>query len=253
MKTMRWFIVVLIAGMASAAHAQTPSPAGAPQRFRGYISVDGGYQGGTEDFGTRGTFPEFLEEGSFDADHDVDAGPQFQGSGGVGVWKNLYAGVAVSRFSRRTPARVNGSVPHPFFFARNRLIEGEATGLTREELAVHLQARALIPVSRRIDIALFGGPSWFNVSQGVVGGIEYNQSYPFDTAEFRSATTSAPSASRVGFNAGADAAFFFTRHLGVGGAVQVARADVELDAGNERTVVVKAGGIQGGVGLRIRF
>jgi hypothetical protein len=244
---------MVVAGAPAAAQISSAASSSTVPRFRGYISVDGGYQGGTEDFGTRGTFTEFLEEGNFAAEHAVDPGPQFQGAGGVAVWRNVYAGVAVSRFGKRTPATVTGSVPHPFFFSRNRAIEGEATGLTREELALHLQARAVVPLSTRVTVAFFGGPSWFRVQQEVVGGIDYHQVFPFDTALFRSAVTTASRASQLGFHAGADGAFFFTRHLGVGGSLQFARADVDLPRDGADSITVKAGGVQTGVGVRFRF
>lgn len=240
----------------SAAYAQRPPATPAPRPpvpLRVYVSVDGGYQSGTEDFRNGGTFTQYLEQARFDSAYEVEPGPQFQTTAGVRLWRRLHAGVGVSRFTRTTPTRVTGAIPHPFFFSRPRSIEGSVAGLRREETAVHVQARAVFPVSRRIDVAAFGGPSWFSVEQGVVGAVQYGESYPFDTAEFRSATTSREKASQVGFNAGADVAFFFLRNVGVGASVQFARASVTLPGGDATDVATKVGGVQGGVGLRLRF
>jgi hypothetical protein len=100
-------------------------------------------------------------------------GVGFANRGGVGVWKNLHAGVAFSRFNQTTATTVTGAIPHPFFFSRTRSIDGEVTGLKREETAIDLQARVVLPATRRITAAVFAGPSWFSVKQGIVGGIQY--------------------------------------------------------------------------------
>jgi hypothetical protein len=244
--------IILLAPMSAAAQVTT-APFPAPANFRGFISFDGGYQTGTDDFASDGTFTQHQEQASFEADHELSPGPQFQASGAVGIWRTVYAGVAVSRFSRRTPTRVTGSIPHPFFFSRNRAIEGEAAGLKREELAVHLQARAVVPAGERLSVTVFGGPSWFSVKQGVVSGVSFTEAYPFDTAQFRAATTSSASKSRIGYHVGADVAFFFTRHLGVGAGLQVAGAELEVPAEGAGPVTINAGGIQSGAGLRMRF
>lgn len=240
-----------------AAHAQRPpaAPPAAqrPQAPRLYVSIDGGYQAGTEDFRNGGTFTQYLEEARFDSAYEVEPGPQFRAAGGVRLWRRLHAGVAVSRFTQTTPTRVTGAIPHPFFFSRPRDIEGSVAGLRRKEAAVHLQARAVVPISGRIDLAAFAGPSWFSVEQGVVGAVQYGESYPFDTAEFRSATTMRRKVSRAGFNVGGDVAFFVLRNVGVGASVQFARANVTLPGGDATDVDTNAGGVQGGVGLRLRF
>jgi hypothetical protein len=233
--------------------SQAPKPTATSTKLRGYISIDGGYQAATEDFSNGGTFTQYLEQANFDSDYEVKPGPQFNVGGGIRLWRGLHAGVAVTRFTRSTPVRVTGAIPHPFFFSRPRSIEGDVTSLKRQETAVHLQARAVFAATPRIQVALFGGPSMFNVNQGVVGGVQFSESYPFDTAAFQSATTSVEKKSQVGFNAGGDVAFFFTRHIGVGGSAQFSRAEVTLPGGNATDVTTNAGGIQAGAGIRLRF
>jgi hypothetical protein len=125
--------------------------------------------------------------------------------------------------------------------------------LSREELGVHIQARGVFPIGARMQAMLFGGPSFFQVKQGVVTGFTYSDSYPYDEATFRSAATDGASVSKTGFNAGADVAFFFTRQLGIGGTVQFAGTSVDLPAGGGQTQRVKVGGGKAGGGLRIRF
>jgi hypothetical protein len=47
--------------------------------------------------------------------------------------------------------------------------------------------------------------------------------------------------------------FFFLQNLGVGGSVQFARADVSLPVANVTEVTTNVGGVQYGLGLRVRF
>ena len=56
------------------------------------------------------------------------------------------------------------------------------------------------------------------------------------------------SESAIGFNVGADVWIYFTRWIGVGGAIRFTRVIVDLDA-----VEVEAGGLLTSAGLRVRF
>lgn len=100
---------------------------------------------------------------------------------------------------------------------------------------------------------LFGGPSFFQVTQGVATDFTYLDSYPYDSASFDAAVTTTAKQSKVGFNAGGDVAFFFSRQVGVGFTAQFAGATVNLPSVSGGTTNVKAGGLQAGGGLRLRF
>ena len=100
---------------------------------------------------------------------------------------------------------------------------------------------------------LFGGPSYFTVEQEVVTGVEADEVYPFDTAEFRRATTARAKGSAVGFNAGLDFARMFGRRVGAGALVRYARASVDLDAPAARRVSTDGGGMQATIGMRVLF
>jgi hypothetical protein len=78
----------------------------------------------------------------------------------------LGVGVGITRFSKSGPASVAGKILHPFFLNQARSVEGEAAGLKREELAIHIQAMAIVPEGERLSLAVFAGPSFFNVKQG---------------------------------------------------------------------------------------
>jgi hypothetical protein len=218
-----------------------------------FVSIDGVYQTGGEDFTDRKTFVDNAEDGNFATNYSVESGPALNVSAGVHLTQRLAVGVGVSRYSHSTPTSLTASVPHPFFFDRDRALASEIGGLSRKELAVHIQARFVIPVSSRLRAMVFGGPSFFQVKQDIVNDFTYTDSYPFDTASFTSGVTSSVSESTLGFNVGGDLSYFFTPQLGVGATVQLVGADVEMPSAGTGTIDASAGKFQAGAGLRLRF
>jgi hypothetical protein len=99
---------------------------------------------------------------------------------------------------------------------------------------------------------VFGGPSLFQVDQDVITDVTFDESYPYDEASFRAAGTTSASVSTIGFNVGADVAFFVTRQVGIGATVQFAGATVDVPGLLGSTQAVKVGGGQAGLGLRLR-
>jgi hypothetical protein len=242
-------VVVLTSLAPTFATAQT----GALMTGRLFVSIDGGIQATTNDFDDSASFTENAEQGQFSTAYTVDGGPALNIGGGALVWRRLGLRIGVSRFSRATPSTLRGAVPHPFFFNRAREVSGSVTGLKRNELAVHVQAAGVFPAGNRLQVMVFGGPSFFRVKQGVVNDFSYTDAYPYDTATFASTDVTNTKESKVGFNAGADVAFFFTRQLGVGGIVQFAAATVDAPSAGDGALDMKAGGLQAGGGLRVRF
>ena len=235
---------VLLVGLPADSHAQAT---------RGFVVVNGGYQVTTNDFADGAVKHENAEDGRLDTTYVLKGGPAFDVAAGGVLWGHLGVGVGVSRFSVATPGSLRATIPHPFFFDQARSVSGEAADLKREELAVHVQVRGVFPVGSRVQVMVFGGPSLFQVEQGVITDYTFDESYPYDDASFRSATTTTSSVSKIGFNAGGDVAFFFTRQVGLGATVQFAGATVDLPGVLGLTQKVKVGGGQAGVGLRLRF
>jgi hypothetical protein len=100
---------------------------------------------------------------------------------------------------------------------------------------------------------VFGGASRFDVKQMMVQTVEYAESYPYDDATFVAVKPVQQRAARIGYNAGADLTFYFSRHVGVGALVRISRATVPLKSPDSDEVKVKAGGTQFGGGMRFRF
>ena len=251
-------IITILGALAIArpADAQTrpPAPRPAPPTDHVFVSIDGTYQAATKDFNDGASFPVYAETATFTTAYQVKPGPSFNIAGSALVMRGLAVGIAVSRYSRETPVAVSASIPHPFFFNRARSLSADVTGMFREERAVHVQVRALLPVqSRRLQAAVFGGPSFFTVTQDVLNQVGYTEAYPYDSVTAANGQSANVSVSKTGFNAGADIGFFFARHVGVGGVAQYSGTTVKLDSAGGDTVDAKVGGFQVGGGLRLRF
>jgi hypothetical protein len=239
-------MTLLLIPVASArAGAQTLVPE------RVFIAVNGLYQVTSNDFDDTTTVRIYAENGRLDTDYDVGGGLAFDVSGAFVVWRNLAVGAGLTSFSTSTPTTIEAQVPHPFFFNQPRSVSGEFEG-DRSELAVHIQAKWIAPVSSKMYVTVFGGPSFFQVEQTIVSDFDYTESYPFDAATFSQAIANDQSESKIGFNVGGDVAYYFSNQVGVGGVVQYSGATVEMTVPSG-TTDVKAGGLQVGGGLRLRF
>ena len=118
---------------------------------------------------------------------------------------------------------------------------------------MHVQASWTVTVNEAIEVAVFGGPTFFSITQDLVTDVQFTQTYPFDTATYTGATTDRQSESKVGFNVGADVSFFFSGHVGVGWLARFSRATIDVPTQDGGAVAVESGGFQTGGGLRLRF
>jgi hypothetical protein len=243
---------VAFAALALTAAPSTALAQSLPWRERVIVSVNGGIQAPSRSFDDSFTFDQYLERVTVTTDYDVDQGPMFDAGVMVAVWQRLAAGVAISRFGKDGNAVVTASIPHPFFFGQPRAIEGE-TAVDRTETGLHLQVGFRGAASRSVRYVLWAGPSWISVEQSFVTGVRYSETYPFDTATFSFADLERESEGAVGFNAGADVIWAFTKNLGVGGIVRFSRATATVAPASGRTVDLEVGGIQAGGGVRLMF
>jgi hypothetical protein len=216
------------------------------------ISVNGAIQTTKNPFSDRFDFPVNRDTGSTETEYPVKGDLVIDGSVVIRLWKNLGAGVAVSQFTRDETVTTTSEIPHPFFFDTLREVSGDAS-VTRTERGIHVHAAYTVPLVRSLRLTIFAGPSFIRVEQAVVSNVQYDESFPFDTATFRRAETTRVSGDAVGFNAGADVAWMFTRNVGIGGLARFARATVDVDFPGSRPKSLEAGGFAGGGGLRIVF
>ena len=230
-------------------------PAAAQDRLwteRIWISGSGGVQLAGTGFDDTFELPLYTETKRVDVDYPIKSGPVIDARGGYRVWKRFTVGAGVTRYSQRADARVEAQLPHPFFDNQFREVEG-TTSTLRAETTAHVLLGWMLPLSDRMRLVLTAGPSFMNVEQTLVTDVTYSETYPYDTAEFTGATTRRASRSATGFNAGADFTWMFSRRVGAGALVQIARARVRLSPGEGRSIAVDAGGVQFAGGLRLFF
>ena len=244
--------LVLGAGV-SDARGQTASMDSPDDRVLGYVSINGGMQVPQGDLAGQVTFPLYVEQGDFDASYTTPTGPLIDIGGAVRIWKQLAAGVAVTRYQERGTADVDANLPHPLHLRRNRDLVATVPDLDRVETAVHVQATWLVPVSNRVTLAVFGGPTVFRVEQDVVSAIVLTETYPFDEVQLQRATIGERKESVVGFHVGTDVQYRLTRRFGVGGVVRFTRGTLTVLTDADDTLEIEAGGLQVSGGIRWAF
>jgi len=223
-----------------------------PWEDNGYVSINYAYESADRAFAESMTVPIYGESATYSASHSSSGGGGFDVGGGVRVWSNLAAGVAVTSFSSASAATVSGTVPHPLFYNRPRAVAADLTDLEYKETGVHLHAVWVMPITRKIIVSVAGGPSFFSVNQGLLSSVTVGQeTAPFSAVPVLTSSTQA-SKSVVGGNVGVDVKYVFTEMLGGGVFVRWAGASVDLPTtGGVQSIDV--GGVQSGIGLRIAF
>jgi len=240
---------VLVLAASATAQPRTRQPKAA----RLTVSVSGGVQAAASNLSEHFSLDKNLETETVDVTYPMKPGVLVDVGAGYRLWRNLGVGVAVSRASDDGSAQVDAGIPHPFLFNQPRTISGKESGIVHTETGVHLEVQYLVPSSTHLHVVLSAGPSWLRVEQEAVTGVIVTESYPYDTAAFGGAVTKLLNTSGPGFHAGVDLAWMFSRSAGVGGLVRYTHANVDLDVAEGRTIGMKAGGVQGGIGIRVTF
>mgnify|MGYP001238463261 CR=1 FL=1 len=225
-----------------------------PRRLaRAFLMVSGMYQATTTSFTDSVTFVQHDEEGYTATDYSVGGGPAFDVMAGFKFTEYLGVGAGVTSFARSDVAGETAvSAPHRFYYNRHRTATGPAAA-GRQELAFHLLGFVVAPVTDRVSVTLFGGPSLFQVRQGLVTEVNYTESFPYNAISFGSTVTVQQSMSSWGVNVGADVSMLFSPHVGIGGLVRFSRATFGLLSSDNDTVTAEAGGLQVGGGVRFYF
>ena len=101
---------------------------------------------------------------------------------------------------------------------------------------------------------LYAGPSIFSVSQTVMPsqGFAVSSVHPYDVTT-ATVVTSDGWKTALGFGAGADISYYFSKSVGVGGMIRFTRATATIAVSGQPSAAVSAGGLQVGGGIRIRF
>ena len=143
------------------------------------VSVNGGVQLSSIGFDTSAEKTgAHLESAVIGALYDATHGLAIDGGASVRLARDIGVAVTVSSFMQEHDAAVSAAIPHPFFFRTPRTITGTAASLRHDELVTHLQGTYTLYPSRRVDVLLSAGPSFFHVRQDVVTDIAFTDTYP---------------------------------------------------------------------------
>jgi len=230
------------------------APAGAQSRSQHRVEISGnvGAQIGASEFteSSQSTFNGETE--TLTVDHGVKTAFGFNVGAAVKIVPALWMGVQYAMADMKSGASITAVIPHPLLFNAPRTVQGSSDDVTHNEQNVHVDLMYALPV-HAVEIRVMGGPTFFNVKQDFVSDVVINESYPFDTATFASATTKQLSKGAVGFNAGADISRLITSQVGIGALIRYSRADVKFNDADIGTQTVKAGGTEVTAGIRLRF
>lgn len=179
--------------------------------------------------------------------------------GGFHVTPALGVGVHLDFVNYSYPVGLGLSVPHPFFFDLDATAGSEtATPLERRDRNVDIMLTYDLPTQSAWRVRVFGGPTFFRLTQQMVDVIEYDHIFNntgLNLVEITGFEFSEASGNSVGFNVGGDVAYFFTRHVGVGGVLRFNRGTVTIDSEplSGESVDLTAGHLSAGAGVRFRF
>ena len=254
---MRQFVVgvmmIVLAGAATDAAAQTGTWAD-----RGYVNIGFGVESGSSSISDTHNFVIYEEPASITSDTTWTSGSLIDAGFGVRVWRNMTVGLGYHQEENDTDGLLTGSIPSPIFFNRPRQLNQDDFVLDRKERAVHLVVGWVVPFSEKLDVMLFGGPSFFRLEQDApaldVDPIREGAS-PFTTVS-ADVDVVTRKKSLVGYNVGADVTYIVWSNddvrVGAGGFVRFTQASGDiLQLVSEQST--KVGGAQFGFGARLRF
>ena len=233
------------------------------------VRLDGGGRPASRTFAGTTVFQAFGEPGNFESDYEITSGGVVDGGISFLLWRNLAVGLDVSSYRSVNRASIRSVLPHPFFFDLPRSSTGEAGGLERQELGIHIRALWVSELADWLVVSVSSGPSLINARQDLVTAVEHIEvGFPFDEIVFAGPSIEARSSTIVGWNAGVDVDTFFLHaapflnrydafeHVGLGLLLRYVRGTTNLlvdDTPGNSPIAVDLGGLQVTAGLRFRF
>lgn len=223
---------------------------------RVFASVSFGAETGSTDVASSRAFTIYAEPATVSSATTFDSDSILDFQVGARVFGNFGVSVAYHTQSSSSTADVSGSIPHPIFFDRPRSFAESIDGIDRDEYATHLQVGYMVPFNDKLDMYVYGGPSFFRVSQEVVDDVTVaEQGAPFTNVVVQP-SFAVRKKSATGYNVGVDLSYMFystdTVRLGLGAFARMTGAKADITVG-ESTVETDLGGFQFGIGARFRF
>jgi hypothetical protein len=247
--TIRVLVTVLALACAVTASAQQSTSASTtantmPLGGKLFVNVNVGAQTQSSTSNNDFSFPLYRETATGTTTATVDGGPVFDLSAGYRFVPMFGVAIGYSRFSTTGTAQGTASIPNPLFFNRPAAVTINAVDADRTDRNTYIVLVGFWPIADQMELSVFLGPSFIRVSQDVIGDV----AVPAATQNVVS-TIERQSATAKGVNVGADLAYSFLKQFGAGFFLRYNAGKVDLAALKD----VKAGGLQLGVGARLRF
>jgi len=244
--TIRALVAVFMLAGASLAQAQPPSATQRTSPLGGKLSIDinVGAQTQSSTASSDFTFPIYAQTAVVTTTAGIDGGPLFDFNVGYRFMRNIGVGVGFTSFSSTSTAQGAATIPSPIFFNNPASVTLDAVDAKHTERNVYVVVTGYVPLTNVIELALFIGPSFTNVTQDVINAV----TVPAGTQSAVAAVGN-ESGTAKGVNVGADLTYKFTNLIGVGGFIRYNGGSVDLTTLSD----VKAGGFQLGIGARLRF
>ena len=270
------YAVVLLGALlvAASASAQTQAPplstepgqpqteSGAPAgeswlKGRFALHVNGGFQSGSRTFAETFGYPAYGESAQFQVTHDIKGAGFFDAGARLTVWRDLSVGASFSQMDTSNSVTVTGAVPHPLQFNTPRTLPTQTLSVPHRERAVHVLAAwtIAVPDIPGLDIAIVGGPTFFNLLQGVVTQVTVTEAGgpPFTSVNLDQLQTGSHARNGIGGHIGVDLTYMPTTVVGVGFLARFTGGSVDLPTASGGTQSLGVGGFQVGGGVRFRF
>ena len=228
------------------------------ETYEGRFSVhlNGGYQAANEEFQQTIRQRAYGEDARFTATNTGGTGAFGDVGGLAQVWERVGLGATYSHMSKSWTTALTGTVPHPIEVDNDRSVRTESETLRHRERATHIHVSWRIPVSaiKKLDVMVYAGPSFFNLTQGVVTGavISEPSGPPFASVNIDRITQKEHNRNGWGGHAGVDVTYMLTTYVGLGGSARFAGGSVDVPA-EDGEYSLSVGGFQSGGGLRFRF
>ena len=228
-------------------------------RDRLQVQLNGAYQGSSRRSEIETSFPAYGEQARFLTREDFRGGGHLDVGSSLRIWREMAFGASITQVRNSGSAVVTGTVPHPLETGRDRTPPLQTISLPHEQRAVHVYLVWRLRLPHDMEMALSAGPTYFNVRQGVIANLTPMEvgGPPFSDVGLQ-VDAGEHTRNGSGYNVGVDVTYMLTDatrmpQFGIGYFARATGGSVSIPlvAGSSRRVSV--GGVQTGVGLRIRF
>ena len=201
-----------------------------------------------------GSFRDHYPNPSTSAQFLIDVG------GGYMLTRRFAVGASYSRMVFEDTAGLEATIPHPTVLTAKATATGTtAAAFTRTEAGANIYVAVYLVRTGRMELRIFGGPSWFFHSADLVNDVQYTQVYdpltPQNEITITGSTSELVKATGFGGHGGSDAIYFVTRWVGVGGGIRFStgNATIEKEPLSQLNQKIRTGGTVIFAGVRVRL